>query len=323
MTTNELVREGHLPAFDGAIEWINSDPLTPDGLRGRVVLVQFWTYTCINWLRTLPYVRAWKERYRDHGFVVVGVHTPEFGVEHDLDNVHRAVKAMGIDYPVVVDSEYAIWDAFANHYWPAAYYVDAEGAIRSHHFGEGEYDRQERAIQQLLREAGRTGIDRELVSVTGSGAEAPADWGSLETGESYVGWARGEGFASPGGTAYDEGRDYTLPEDLRVGRFALAGNWTIGRESALSNEPGGRLAMRFHARDLHLVMGGPPSGFEVRLDGQAPGASHGIDVDEGGRGTVAEPRLYQLLRQPGPIVDRTFEITFDEPGAEAFVFTFG
>jgi thiol-disulfide isomerase/thioredoxin len=317
------MREGQLPAFDGAVQWINSERLTPAGLRGSVVLVQFWTYTCINWLRTLPYVRAWNERYRDHGLVVVGVHTPEFGVEHDLDNVRRAVSEMRIGYPVAVDSDYAIWNAFANRYWPAAYYADAAGAIRSHRFGEGGYEEQERAIHQLLHDAGRTGIDRGLVSVTGTGAEAPADWGSLETGESYVGWARADGFASSGGTVDDGPHAYELPAELRAGRWGLGGSWTVGRESAVSHEPGGRIAMRFHARDLHLVMGGPPTGFEVRIDGEAPGPAHGVDVDEAGRGIAAEPRLYQLVRQPGPIVDRTFEITFDEGGAEAFVFTFG
>jgi thiol-disulfide isomerase/thioredoxin len=324
MSTFERVREGHLPSFEGATEWINSDPLTPDELRGSVVLVQFWTYTCINWLRTLPYVRAWDERYREHGLVVIGVHTPEFEIEHDLDNIRRAVAAMRIDYPVAVDPDYAVWNAFANRYWPAAYYADAEGDIRSHQFGEGGYDEQERVIQQLLVESGRTGVPSEVAPIVGEGAEAPPDLRSLESGETYVGYARGEGFASPERPAGDEPRAYTVPSELRLGRWALGGSWTVGREEIRSNDPGATIAMRFHARDLHLVMGGgPPSAFQVLIDGEAPGPAHGIDVAEDGSGTMAENRLYQLIRQPGPIEDRTFEITFEEPGAEAFVFTFG
>jgi hypothetical protein len=320
------VREGHLPSFDGAIEWINSEPLTPAGLEGKVVAVQFWTYTCINWLRTLPYIRAWYEKYKDAGFVVIGVHTPEFGVEHNHDNIVRAIKAMRIDYPVAVDSDYAVWEAFDNHYWPAVYYADAEGTIRSHEFGEGRYDEQERVIQQLLIEAGHAGIERSITPVAGVGAEAPADWASLESGETYVGWARGEGFGSPERPDEDTPRMYTIPDQLRLGRWALDGSWTIGREAVRSNETGGKIAMRFHARDLHLVMGtadGGSSEFQVLIDGEAPGASHGLDTDENGRGVVAEPRLYQLVRQQGEVDDRTFEITFQQPGAEAFVFTFG
>jgi thiol-disulfide isomerase/thioredoxin len=326
VTTNELVREGRLPSFDGALEWLNSEPLTPAGLSGKAVLVQFWTYTCINWLRTLPYIRAWDEKYRDQGLVVIGVHTPEFGVEHNVDFIRRAITVMRISYPVAVDSDYAVWDAFDNRYWPAAYYADAEGAIRSHQFGEGRYDEQERVIQQLLVEAGHADVDRDLVSIVGKDAEAPADWSTLESGETYVGYARGEGLGSPERPDEDSPRDYTIPDELRLGRWALGGSWTIGREAIRSNEPGGKIAMRFHARDLHLVMGmsgGAPAGFQVRIDGEPPGPSHGTDTDEVGNGTVAEPRLYQLVRQTGRIEDRTFEITFEDPGAEAFVFTFG
>jgi len=321
---NRLGRESRMPALDGATGWINSEPLTPESLRGSVVLVQFWTFTCINWLRTLPYVRAWYEKYRDHGLVVIGVHTPEFGVEHDLDRVRRATREMAIEYPVAADNDYAVWDAFSNRYWPAAYFVDAEGTIRSHQFGEGRYDESERVIQELLHEAGRTGVEGDLVSVVGSGAEAPPELSSLESLESYVGYARADGFASPGGALLDESSAYHVPAELRLGDWGLEGSWTVGRESARSNEPGGIIDMRFHARDLHLVMGaGSPLAFQVRLDGQAPGDGHGVDTDHEGGGTVSEPRLYQLVRQQAPVVDRTFEIAFDGPGAEAFVFTFG
>jgi thiol-disulfide isomerase/thioredoxin len=324
--SNELTREGRLPSFEGALEWLNSEPLTVAELRGRVVLVQFWTYTCINWLRTLPYVRAWDEAYRDQGLLVIGVHTPEFGVEHEVGNIRRALEAMRIPYPVAVDSDYAVWDAFDNRYWPAAYFADAEGVIRSHQFGEGRYQEQERVIQRLLLESGRREVDRDLVSVVGRGAEAPADWSTLESGESYVGWARGEGLASPERPEADSARSYTIPASLGRGRWALGGSWTIGREAAHANEAGGRIAMRFHARDLHLVMGaadGAPSSFQVRIDGGAPDEAHGVDVDAAGNGTVAEARLYQLVRQSGRIEDRTFELTFEDAGAEAFVFTFG
>jgi thiol-disulfide isomerase/thioredoxin len=314
-----------MPALDGATAWINSEPLTLEGLHGSAFLVQFWTYTCINWLRTLPYVRAWYEKYRDQGLVVIGVHTPEFSVEHSLDNVSQAVREMGIDYPVVVDNEYAIWNAFANQYWPAAYFVDGDRQIRFRHFGEGRYEEQERVIQGLLAEAGRSGIAEELVTVFGKGAEAPADWGSLRSGETYVGVGRSQGFASPGGFAFDVASDYSVPDGLKTDHWALQGNWTIGRDSAISNGPGGRIAYRFHARDLHLVMGAgaEESDFRVRIDGEAPGDAHGVDVDGEGKGAVSTTRLYQLVRQPGRIEDRTFEITFAEPGVEALVFTFG
>ena len=321
----ELAGEGRMPGFDGASEWIGSEPLTPTALRGNVVLVQFWTYTCINWLRTLPYIRAWHGKYREHGLVVIGVHTPEFGVEHEIGNVRRAVQEMGVDYPVAVDNDYAIWEAFANRYWPAAYFVDAEGSIRFHRFGEGAYEESEAVIQSLLAQAGHGGFADDLVSVTGQGAEAPADWSSLRSAENYIGYRRAEGLASPGGAAHDVAHAYAVPEELRLDQWALAGDWTVGRESAHSNEPGARIAYRFHARDLHLVMGsdGLAVELQVRVDGDHPGSAHGADIDEEGRGTVSTPRLYQLVRQRDRIEDRTFEITFAEPGIQAYVFTFG
>jgi thiol-disulfide isomerase/thioredoxin len=296
----------NLPPLDGATEWLNSPPLTPAGLRGRVVLVQFWTFTCINWLRTLPYVRAWAEQYKDDGLIVVGAHTPEFWFEADIDNIRRAVTAMRIDYPVAVDSEYAIWDAFGNRYWPALYFVDREGKIRDEHFGEGRYEGSERVLQELL------GVDRELVSVVGDGIEAPADWDDLDSPETYLGDQRGERRGDDAGS-------------LRRNHWALSGDWTIQEQGAKLNEAGGGIAFRFSARDLHLVLR-PVDGsvrFRVTLDGNEPGASHGADIDADGAGVVSEPRLYQLIRQPGRIEDHTFEITFAERGVEAYVFTFG
>ena len=319
--------EGRLPSFDGAIEWLNSPPLTPVGLRGKIVLVDFWTYTCINWLRTLPYVRAWSEKYRDHGLVVIGVHTPEFTVEHDIDNIRRAVTAMGISYPVAVDSDYAVWEAFSNHYWPAIYLVDAEGQIRYHRFGEGDYDQTEMAIQYLLTEAGYAGIGQDLVDVHPQGIEVQADWNDVRSPETYLGYYRADSFASPGGAVPDEPHNYTLPTQLRRNEWGLSGNWTVRAEPAVLNEAGGRIAYRFHARDLHLVLGpaepGTSARFRVLLDGESPGAAVGVDLDDEGRGTVAESRLYQLIRQQQPIVDRQFDIEFLDPGVEALVFTFG
>jgi thiol-disulfide isomerase/thioredoxin len=320
-----LPDEGELASFGGATGWLNSPPLAPAGLRGKVVLVNFWTYTCINWLRQLPYVRAWAGRYAGAGLVVVGVHTPEFGVEHDLDNVTRAVAEMGIDYPVATDNDYAVWRAFGNHYWPALYLADAQGRIRHHHFGEGEYAQSEMMIQQLLAAAGSAGAGTEMVSVDAHGAEAPADWASLRSPENYTGYARTENFASPGGARLAEPRRYSRPDGLSLNQWALAGDWTMADQAVTLDQAGGQIACRFHARDLHLVMGaaGDPVEFRVLLDGQPPGPAHGSDVDDQGRGTVSHPRLYQLIRQPGGITDRTFEITFAGPGAQAYVFTFG
>ena len=324
----QLPIEGELPSLGSATEWLNSKPLTAAGLRGKVVLVDFWTYTCIYWLRSLPYVRAWAEKYQDHGVVVIGVHTPEFSFEHDLDNVRRAAKDMRVEYPIAIDNDYVVWQAFNNHYRPALYFVDAQGRIRYHQFGEGAYEQSEIVIQQLLAEAGiGGGIDHELVSVNARGVEAAADWESLRSPENYVGYERTENFASPGGAVLDEPRAYNVPARFRLNHWALSGNWTVEREAAVLNEANGRIAYHFHARDLHLVMGpaarGDSVGFHVRLDGQPPGAAHGIDIDEQGEGTVSEQRLYQLVRQRNPIADRMFEIEFLDSGVEAFAFTFG
>jgi thiol-disulfide isomerase/thioredoxin len=319
--------EGELPSFAGATGWLNSPPLTPAGLRGKVVLVNFWTYTCINWLRQLPYVRAWAGKYADQGLVVVGVHTPEFGFEHNLDNVRRAVEDMGVGYPVAIDNDYSVWRAFDNNYWPALYFADAQGRIRHHHFGEGEYQQSEMIIWQLLAEAGSGRVSHDLVSVDARGVEAPADWASLRSSENYTGYERTENFASPGGVLPGQPHVYTAPAELRLNRWALAGDWTIGEQPAMLNAADGRIAYRFHARDLNLVMGpaapGAPVRFHVLLDGQPPAAAHGADVDSEGQGTVTEQRLHQLIRQPGPITDRTAEITFLDRGVEAYSFTFG
>ena len=308
------------PPFDGATGWLNSGPLGPGDLRGHPVLVNFWTLTCINWLRTEPFVRAWARSYRADGLIVVGVHTPEFSFEHEIDLVRRATERRGIDYPVAVDNEYEIWRAFDNHYWPALYFVDAQGAIRDHHFGEGRYEQSERALQRLL------GVERALVPVEGLGVEAEADWSHLRTPETYLGYARGEHFASPDGTGFDVRRTYELPGHLRLNHWALAGGWTIGPESAVLDQAGGRIAYRFHARDAHLVLSPGERGpipFRVRVDGAAPGRSHGEDVDDAGDGLLEDGRLYQLVREQGTVRERTLEITFREPGAEAYVFTFG
>ena len=323
----QLPVEGVFPSLGGATEWLNSPPLTAAGLRGKVVLIDVWTYTCINWLRTLPYVRAWAEKYRNQGLVVIGVHSPEFEFERNVDNVRREAKDMRVDYPIAIDNDFAIWRALKNDYWPALYFVDAQGRIRHHQFGEGDYDRSERIIQQLLSEAGSSGISHDLVSVDAHGAEAAADWDSLKSPENYVGYERTENFASPGGAASDKARVYAVPARLKLNHWALAGDWTIGKQATVLNKPNGRIAYRFHARDLHLVMGPAARGtsvrFRVLIDGKPPGAAHGNDVDEHGNGTVTEQRLYQLIRQPKPIDDRQFEIEFLDPGVEVFAFTFG
>jgi thiol-disulfide isomerase/thioredoxin len=323
----ELPVEGHLPGFDGATGWLNSPPLTAADLRGRVVLVNFWTYTCINWLRTLPYVRAWAERYQDQGLVVIGVHTPEFDFEHDLDNVRQAVNDLGVDYPVATDNDYAIWTAFDNHYWPALYFVDAQGQIRHHRFGEGDYEMSEMILQQLLIEAGRGGTDQDLTSVDARGVEVAADWASLRSPENYLGYERTDNFVAPNGSILETSYAYAAPPRLRPNHWALSGDWTVSRGAIVLNQAGGRILYRFHARDLHLVMAstrpGDPIRFRVRLDSQPPGAAHGTDVDDQGNGTLTQPRLYQLIRQPGPISERTFEIRFLDPGVQAYAFTFG
>jgi thiol-disulfide isomerase/thioredoxin len=325
--TVQLPVESGLPVFDGATGWLNSNPLTPSELRGHVVLVNFWTYTCINWMRQLPYVRAWARKYREHGLVVIGVHTPEFSFEKDADNIRRAVRDMKIDYPVAVDSDYEIWRAFANHYWPALYFADAQGRIRHHYFGEGEYRQSEMIIQHLLAEAGAGVVDPELVSVHASGIEAAADWDSLGSPENYTGYERTDNFASPGGARLGKPHLYTAPAEPRLNHWALSGDWTMGEQASRLNAPNGQIAYRFHARDLHLVMGPASPGtsipFRVLVDGQPPGAAHGADVDGQGNGILTEQRLHQLIRQHGPITDHTFEITFLDPGAQAYAFTFG
>ncbi len=310
----------HMPSLGGATGWLNSEPLAPAELSGNVVLVNFWTLTCINWLRQEPYVRAWSQAYRDDGLVVIGVHTPEFSFERDIDSVRRAAKERAIDYPVAVDNDYEIWSAFANHYWPALYFVDTDGIIRDQHFGEGRYEQSERVIQRLL------GVERDLVAVDGCGVEAQADWENLRTPETYLGYGRGERFTSSGGAGFDERHDYELPERLRLNDWALGGEWTIGPESVALDEAGGSIALRFHARDAHLVLSAGARGpipFRVRLDGEAPGDSHGVDVDEDGNGLRREGRLYQLGREHDAVRERTLEITFLAPGAQAYAFTFG
>jgi hypothetical protein len=322
---NEFPVQGRLPGFDGAVAWLNSEPLTREAVNGRVVLVSFGTYTCINWIRSLPYVRAWANKYAG-GLVVVGIQTPEFEFEGQLDNVERAMQEMGVRYPVAVDNDYAVWQAFDNHYWPALYFADAEGQIRHHHFGEGEYEESEMVLQMLLDEAG-VAVDQGLVRVEAGGAEAAADWASLGSAESYVGYERANGFASPGGLVLDDRRVYSAPTDLRRNEWALSGDWRVGKVAARPDEAGGSISYRFHARDLHLVMGPQhqhaPVRFRVRLDGEPPGPAHGVDVDEDGNGTADYQRMYQLIRQAAPIADRRFEIEFLDPGVEAFVFTFG
>ncbi|HEX6122098.1 MAG TPA: thioredoxin family protein [Ktedonobacterales bacterium] len=326
-TTVPLPMEGQLPSLGGATAWLNSPPLTAAGLRGTIVLIDFWTYTCVNWLRTLPYVRAWAEKYQDRGLVVIGVHTPEFPFEHDVENVRRAAKDMRVTYPIAIDNDYTIWQAFGNHYWPALYFVDAQGQIRHHHFGEGEYERSERVIQQLLAEAGVSGLGHDLVSVEAHGIEVTADLDSLASPETYLGAERTAHFASPGEAAVGTPRVYAAPARLRRNQWALSGEWTIESQAAVSHMANGRIAYRFHARDLNLVMGptarGTPVRFRTRLDGRPPGAAQGSDVDDQGNGTVAEQRLYQLIRQPEPIADRLFEIEFFDAGVEALAFTFG
>ena len=310
-----------------AAEWLNSPRLTAADFAGKVVLVDFWTYTCINWLRTLPYIRAWAQKYRER-LIVLGVHTPEFPFERGLANVRWAVQHMKVEYPVVIDNDYAIWRAFRNQYWPALYFVDARGKIRDHHFGEGEYERSEKVIQRLLVEAGASGAGNGTVSsVEGKGVEAPADWASLKSPENYLGYERTRNFASRGGSDPDRPRVYAVPNRLALNEWALAGEWTMSQPAAVLNRATGRIACRFQARDVHLVMGphrqGSPVRFRVSIDGQPPGAARGLDVDTGGNGSVVEQRLYQLIRQPKPIVDRHFEIEFLDAGLEAFAFTFG
>ncbi len=319
--------EGPLPAFDGATEWLNSEPLTPEGLRGRIVLVDFWTYTCVNWLRTLPYVRAWAAKYGDAGLTVVGVHTPEFGFERDVDNIVAQSRAFALEYPIAVDSNYAVWRAFANHFWPAVYIADGEGRIRFHHFGEGEYAETEMVIQQLLLDAGALDIGEDLVVVEPRGLEVAADWRTLRSPETYVGYGQSTGFATEDEAAFDEPHAYAAPPRLPLNHWGLSGNWTIARHAGVLNEPGGRLALQFHSRDLNLVMGPVREGasvpFRISLDGRPAPDSHGSDVTSDSDGVVDAQRTYQLIRQPGYVGDRRFEIEFLDAGVEAYCFTFG
>jgi Thioredoxin like C-terminal domain len=297
---------GPLSALDGASVWLNSEPLAAEGLRGRAVLMDFWTYSCVNWLRTLPYVRAWHERYGDRGLVVIGAHAPEFGFEHDLENVRHAVGELGVGHPVAIDNDFSIWRAFDNHYWPAQYLVDGAGEVVYSHFGEGAYMENERAIQRLLA------FDEPPAAVDASGLSEAADWDRLRSPETYLGSLRGE-------------RRRDRADSLSLNDWALAGEWSVGEESAVLEAPGGSVAYRFQARDVNLVLTPPdaPVGFTVRLDGEPPGDAHGVDVNEAGEGTLSEPRMYQLVRQPGRVAERTFEITFRDAGARAYVFTFG
>jgi thiol-disulfide isomerase/thioredoxin len=309
-----------MPSLGGATEWLNSEPLGPAELRGNVVLVDFWTLTCINWLRTEPYIRAWSRAYRGDGLVVIGVHTPEFSFEHEISLVRAATSERGIDYPVAVDNGYEVWTAFDNHYWPALYFIDAEGVIRDHHFGEGRYEQSERVIQRLL------GIERDPASVVGVGVEAAADWEHLRTPETYLGYGRSEHFASTDGPAFDEPHRFEIPGRLPGNYWSLGGEWTVGREKVVVEQAGGSIAFRFDARDAHLVLSRgthDPIAFRLLLDGAVPGASHGADVDEEGNGLLEEGRLYQLVRQDGEVRERSLEITFLDAGAEAYVFTFG
>jgi thiol-disulfide isomerase/thioredoxin len=309
-----------MPSLGGATEWLNSEPLGPADLQGQVVLFNFWTLTCINWLRQEPYVRAWSQAYRNDGLVVIGVHTPEFSFEHHIDGVRLATKERAIDYPVAVDNDYEIWSAFDNHYWPALYFVDTDGVIRDQHFGEGRYEESEGVIQRLL------GVERELVSAEGLGVEAEADWDHLRTPETYLGYGRADHLSSSDRAALDERRAYELPERLSLNDWALAGDWTIGRENVVLDQAGGSIAFRFHARDAHLVLARgahEPIPLRVLLDGEAPGPSHGGDIDEDGNGMLLDGRLYQLVRQHDAVRERTLQIRFLKPGAEAYVFTFG
>jgi thiol-disulfide isomerase/thioredoxin len=320
--------QGAIPPLDGATTWLNSEPLTVAGLRGKVVLVDFWTYSCINCIRALPYVQAWHEKYRDQGLVVIGIHSPEFAFEKDLRNVRREVRDLGLSYPVAVDNDYTLWRAFSNMYWPAHYFIDAEGNIRHSHFGEGEYEQSERVIQQLLVEAGSAAAAAaELVAANGAGAALASDQLQVLSPETYVGHGRAEHFASAGGLLADVAHTYAIPAQLALNEWALDGNWTVGEEEGVLNAAPGRIVFRFQARDLHLVLGPRDDGkavqFQVRVDGAVPGDDHGVDVGADGAGTVVEHRLYQLIRQSGEVRDRTFEIEFEGPGVAVYAFTFG
>ena len=322
----QLADQGPMPALDGATDWINSPPLTAQSLRGKVVLVDFWTYSCINCLRSLPYVEAWDHTYRDQGLVVIGVHAPEFAFERDVGNVRKAVKDLGITYPVAIDNNQALWRAFQNHYWPAHYLIDAKGRIREVHFGEGGYDKTEQAIQRLLAEAHGRMFMPGQATVTAVGAQAAADTADIRSPETYIGYDRARGFTSPGGEVHDKPHTYATGP-MALNDWSLSGAWTVQGQQAVLDAAGGTISYRFHARDLHLVLGpgadGKPVRLRVTIDGHAPGASHGADIDAAGNGTVTSDRLYQLVRQSGAVGDHTFAITFEDPGVRAYSFTFG
>lgn len=322
-----MPRKEKLPSLSGATQWLNSQPISAADLRGKVVLVEFWTYTCINWRRTLPYVRAWAEKYKSQGLVVIGVHTPEFAFEKEVDNVRWAIKDMKIGFPVAMDNNYAVWNAFRNQYWPALYFVDAKGNIRHHQFGEGNYQQSEEVIQQLLAEGGVSGVSHEPAPVEPAGVEVAADLTTLGSPENFLGYERTTDFASPGGTKADRRHAYTTPARLKLNEWALSGNWTMGREGNVLNEGNGKVVYQFRARDVNLIMGPAMPGtslrFRVLIDGKPPGEARGLDVDSQGNGTVTEQRMYQLIRQPAPITDRQIEIEFPDAGVEVFDFTFG
>ena len=325
--TFDLPVEGRLASFAGATGWLNTEPLTPEGLRGRVVLVDVWTYTCVNWLRTLPYVRAWAATYAAAGLTVLGVHTPEFGFEHDRDNVVAHAARLGVTYPVAIDSDYGVWRALDNHYWPALYLADAEARIRFHHFGEGEYAMAEMVIQRLLREAGAADVSSDLVMVEPRGLEVAADWRTLQSPETYTGYLQASGFSQAVDARFDSPAAYAAPARLPLNYWGLDGGWTVARHAVVSGEPGAWIAFQFHARDVNLVMGPAARGagipFRVSLDGHPAGDAHGTDVGADSTGQLDDQRTYQLIRQPGPIVDRRFEVEFLAAGAEAYCFTFG
>lgn len=318
--------EGRMPNLDGAVSWLNSTPLSSKSLLGKVVLINFWTYSCINSLRELPYMKAWAAKYKDSGLVVIGVHAPEFGFETDPANVKDAVSDLKVSYPIPIDSNHSIWRAFRNEYWPADYFVDARGRIRYHHFGEGDYEQSERVIQALLKENGATGLDENTVRITSNGAEAPPSE-DVRSPETYAGYARAENFASPGGMAQDSQKSYSLPTKPALNQWGLGGSWKVGIESGKLESAPGKIVFRFHSRDLHMVLGpgrnGTPVRFKVKLNGAALGDDHGSDSSVDGAGEVREPRMYQLVRQKGSIKDAVFEIEFLDPGVEVFSFTFG
>lgn len=321
-----VIAWGPLSSLEHATGWVNSPALSAASLSGKVALVQFGTFTCVNWLRTVPYMRAWADKYRDAGLIVIGAQTPEFSFEHDLDNIRAALRGFRVRYPVAVDNDYGIWRGFDNQYWPALYLLDGSGAPRYHHFGEGAYDESERMIQQLLAESGARPV-HDLVSVAPQGIEVPADWDDVKSPETYVGYDKADAFASPGGAVPDRAHAYVAPRNLSLNQWALDGDWTIGKEFITSNAPAARLLMRFHSRDLNLVMGTPrdatPVRFRVTLDGQPPGAGHGTDINADGSGTAGAQRTYQLIRQRSPSADGVCQIEFLDPGVEVFVFTFG